>query len=88
MMHVLLHTWCREGLPVALMEAKASGLPVLCSRIRGTADLIDESGGRLCGRHSMDECVSALHNLQQEEMKALGQCNFCEDTKFFDEQCD
>ncbi len=29
-----------EGLPVALMEAMASGLPVACSKIRGNIDLI------------------------------------------------
>lgn len=33
----------QEGLPVAVMEAMASGLPVVCSAIRGSADLI-ESG--------------------------------------------
>lgn len=33
----------REGLPVALMEAMACGLPAICSNIRGNADLI-ESG--------------------------------------------
>ena len=32
----------QEGLPVALMEAMASGLPVACSRIRGNVDLIDD----------------------------------------------
>ena len=30
----------REGLPVALMEAMASALPVICSGIRGNSDLI------------------------------------------------
>ena len=30
----------QEGLPVALMEAMASGLPVICSNIRGNTDLI------------------------------------------------
>ncbi|MDY2984332.1 MAG: glycosyltransferase [Synergistes jonesii] len=29
----------REGLPVALMEAAASGLPLICSRIRGSIDV-------------------------------------------------
>lgn len=32
----------REGLPVALMEAMSSGLPSVCTRIRGNTDLIDD----------------------------------------------
>lgn len=39
----------QEGLPVALMEAMATGLPVVCSEIRGNTDLIREGqGGFLC----------------------------------------
>ena len=30
----------REGLPVSLMEALASGLPAVCTKIRGSADLV------------------------------------------------
>lgn len=33
----------QEGLPVALMEAMASELPVLCSRIRGNIDLVSNN---------------------------------------------
>ena len=35
----------QEGLPVALMEAMACGLPCVVSKIRGNVDLIDEHGG-------------------------------------------
>lgn len=37
----------REGLSVALMEAMAAGLPVICSKIRGNVDLIDKGKGGL-----------------------------------------
>lgn len=32
----------QEGLPVALMEAMASGVPVVCSKIRGNVDLVED----------------------------------------------
>lgn len=32
----------REGLPVALMEAMASGLPIVCTCVRGNTDLIQD----------------------------------------------
>ena len=35
----------REGLSVALMEAMANGLPVVCSNIRGNSDLIESGKG-------------------------------------------
>ena len=33
----------REGLPVSVMEAMISGLPVICSDIRGSRDLVMDS---------------------------------------------
>jgi glycosyltransferase involved in cell wall biosynthesis len=35
----------REGLSLSLMEAMASGLPVVCSKIRGNIDLVEEGKG-------------------------------------------
>lgn len=35
----------QEGLPVALMEAMSVGQPVICSRIRGNTDLIEDGKG-------------------------------------------
>jgi glycosyltransferase EpsD len=35
----------REGLPMALMEAMAAGKPLVCSRIRGSVDLVDPGEG-------------------------------------------
>lgn len=54
----------REGLNVSLMEAMASGLPVIASRIRGNVDLVDESvGNRLFQPKSTEECRGKLHEL-------------------------
>ncbi len=35
----------REGLPLSLMEAMVAGKPVVCSRIRGSVDLVDAGKG-------------------------------------------
>jgi len=46
----------REGLSVSVMEAMATGLPCVVSRIRGNTDLIDTLGGAHFDPHSVDEC--------------------------------
>lgn len=42
---VFIHPSFREGLPVAVMEAMWSELPVICSNIRGNSDLIKNGKG-------------------------------------------
>lgn len=54
----------REGLSRTIMEAMASGLPCIVSKIRGNVDLIDEGkGGFLCEAKSADEFAAAIGRL-------------------------
>jgi glycosyltransferase involved in cell wall biosynthesis len=68
----------QEGLPVALMEAMACGLPVVCSNIRGNKDLVkNEYGGFLCNPRLVDEFVKSINILLEEPEKrtAMGSFN-------------
>lgn len=65
----------REGLPVSVMEAMASALPVVCSRIRGNVDLIDDNGGVLFDPHSVEDCAAALGKLQGADAQVMGKYN-------------
>ena len=54
----------REGLPVALMEAMASGLPCVVSNIRGNNDLLENTeGGFLCNPRNVSEFTDRLNHL-------------------------
>ncbi|GAB6863356.1 glycosyltransferase family 4 protein [Bacteroides acidifaciens] len=74
---VFAHPSYREGLSVAVMEAMASGLPVLCSRIRGNTDLIDEGeGGFMFSPAKSDEVTIALSKIMvAKDLKAGGAYN-------------
>lgn len=66
---------CREGLNVSIMEAMAAGLPVVCSKIRGNVDLIDESNGIACECRNMHEFEAAINRLyvNRQLREELGQ---------------
>lgn len=68
----------REGLSVALMEAMASKLPIVCSKIRGNVDLVIEGkGGYLLSPTDVDgfaKCIKRI--IEDTELKSrLGQFN-------------
>lgn len=64
---VFAHPSKREGLPLAFMEAMYCGLPVICSRIRGNTDLIDEpEGGILCDCQNALGFASAIQRLKND----------------------
>lgn len=57
----------REGLPVALMEAMASGLPVICRGIRGNRELVvDGKGGLLIENNQLDGFVQAIEKVNRD----------------------
>ncbi|MDD6402448.1 MAG: glycosyltransferase [Lachnospiraceae bacterium] len=76
---IFLFTSRQEGLPVSIMQAMASGLPVIASDIRGNNDLLTESGkdynfNCLVPLDKEDEFVSKLNQLicNTELSKDLG----------------
>jgi glycosyltransferase involved in cell wall biosynthesis len=58
----------QEGLPVALLEAMAYGLPVICSDIRGSNDLM---GGN--ARTSVDFCDGGIMIKKADDVSAYSQ---------------
>ncbi len=70
-----------EGLPVALMESMAAGLPIICSRIRGNVDLIQDGvNGYLFAPESASELKSRISQMLSDEktMKKMGVQNECD----------
>ena len=60
----------QEGLPVAVMEAMACGLPIIASRIRGNTDLIDEGkGGYLLEPRDTKGFESTIKSVMQNKEK-------------------
>lgn len=74
----------REGLSVSLMEAMASGLPCVVSRIRGNVDLIEDGkGGYLCDAWDAEGFAEGVEKIIEGEAAALGNANI-ETMKKFD----
>lgn len=54
----------QEGLPAALMQAMACGLPVMCSRIRGNVDLIEhKKQGFMCSHSNVEYFAKGISTL-------------------------
>ena len=61
---IFLFSSLQEGLPRSLMEAMASGLPAVVSRIRGNVDLIEDGkGGILCKPRDAADFAKAIRKM-------------------------
>lgn len=68
----------REGLSVAMMEAMASKLPIICSNIRGNIDLIDANkGGFLAKPNDVDKFYQHIYEMyrRRELLDSFGEYN-------------
>ena len=65
----------QEGLPVALMEAMAAGLPCACSRIRGNSDLIEDENWMFT-YNSVKQCKEIISRyLELQDLSDIGRQN-------------
>ncbi|MGM0777902.1 MAG: glycosyltransferase family 4 protein [Bacillota bacterium] len=65
---IFLFTTYQEGLPRAMMEAMASGLPCIASKVRGNIDLIEDGkGGFLCSPNDVEGFANGINNLVDDE---------------------
>ncbi len=61
---IFLFTSKQEGLPRSMMEAMASGLPCVVSKIRGNTDLLENTGGGyLCGVNDISDFSEKINYL-------------------------
>jgi len=65
----------REGLSVALMEAMSSGIPIVCTKIRGNTDLIDDNVSGVFTENNPEAVAQHILDLYRnpEFRKTLGQ---------------
>ncbi len=65
----------REGLSVALMEAMSCGMPILCTRIRGNTDLIEDNVSGIFTENNPQAVADNILRLYRdpEFRKSLGQ---------------
>lgn len=57
----------REGLSVALMEAMGSGLPIICTKIRGNTDLVEDGISGIFAENTPEAGAEAILKLYRDE---------------------
>jgi glycosyltransferase involved in cell wall biosynthesis len=82
---VVFATRCYEGFPTVLLEAMSHGLPVICSRIGGLPEIVDDGiTGLLYEPGNADELADRIRTLWQnpalcQKLGETGKRKVCED---------
>ena len=75
----------QEGLPVALMEAMACGLPAICSKIRGNTDLIEDGKNGLFAKNDPEDVSQKIEKLVKDpELRRKLSANALQTIKHYD----
>lgn len=74
---IYCHPSIREGLPVAVIEAMAAGLPIICSDIRGNRDLVDDHNGILLKSIDEESFASSVKELinDKDKLSTYSECS-------------
>ena len=77
----------REGLSVALMEAMGSGMPIICTEIRGNTDLVDDGiSGQFTENDPQAVARAILELYRDPERRAAYGAAAAEKVKLFDNE--
>lgn len=77
----------REGLSVALMEAMGSGLPIVCSRIRGNTDLVEDGVSGIFAEITPEATAEAILKFYQDDaLRSSCGSGAAEKVKVFDNE--
>lgn len=77
----------REGLSVALMEAMGSGLPIICTKIRGNTDLVEHGVSGMFSENEPKAVAAAILQMYRDpECRAACGAGAAEKVKLFDNE--
>lgn len=77
----------REGLPVAMMEAMACGLPVICTNIRGNSDLVTDGINGLFSENDPIDLAKKIIMIQNKTIRDDLATHSAESAKKYDISC-
>lgn len=87
--HIYLLTSDFEGLPLSVLEAMASGLPIVATKAGGTVDIVNDDNGILCDVGNKKQIVDALEYLivNENERKNMSKKSIIKSRKYGLETC-